>query len=78
MLIHIGYSITYVQYVLGHKRLLSTLRYIHIAEAHFNERIPRYVVESASSSKEAIPLIEEGYEKMDEFDGCHLYRKIKL
>jgi len=78
MMIHLGCNITYVQYVLGHKSLLSTLRYIHIAEAHFNERIPRYVVESASSSEEAIPLIEEGYEKVDEFDGHHLYRKIKL
>ena len=78
VLIHLGYCLTYVQYMLGHKSLSSTLRYIHIAEAHFNERIPNYVCKTAATMDEAVSLIEEGYEKIDEFDDAHLYRKIKL
>ena len=63
---------------LGHKSLSSTLRYIHIAGAHFNERIPKYVCKAAVNQDQAFSLIEEGYEKADEFDDAHIYRKLKL
>jgi len=75
MMVHLGNSLRYVQYVLGHKSLNSTMRYIHLAEAHYNEGAKRYTVKEVREVEEAIPLMEEGYEKADEIDGVHLYRK---
>ena len=74
VMIHQGYSLRHVQYVLGHKSILSTMRYIHEAEAHFNEGAKRYTCEAVRNIEEAIPLLEEGYEKADEIDGIHVYR----
>jgi len=78
MMVHLGYSLRHVQYVLGHKSLNSTMRYIHLAEAHYNEGAKRYTVKEVREFEEAIPLIEEGYEKADEIEGVSLYRKTLL
>jgi len=34
-----------------------------------------YICKIAESFEDAVPLIEAGFTKIDEFDGVHLYRK---
>ena len=77
-MIYQGYRLRHVQYVLGHRSLSSTMRYIHEAEAHFNEGAKKYVCVEVRTVEEAIPLLEEGYEKADEIEGVSLYRKTLL
>jgi hypothetical protein len=36
-----------------------------------------YTVKVAKSHEEAIALLEAGFNKVDEFDDLHLYRKLK-
>ncbi len=74
MLYHQTKSIVYVQRFLGHRNINNTLKYIQLAEALFHES-GNYVCKIAESSKEAIPLIEAGFTKIDEFNGVHLFRK---
>jgi hypothetical protein len=36
-----------------------------------------FTVKVAETHEEAISLLEAGFNKVDEFDGLHLYRKLK-
>ena len=76
MLYHQTKDIVYVQQFLGHKTINHTLKYIQLAEALFHD-VSNFTVKTAKTPEEAIKLLEQGFQKSDEFDGLHLYRKPK-
>jgi len=63
-----------VQKALRHKNIKNTMKYINLINFQENE----YDVETAETPEEAKKLATVGYEKFDEFQGVHIYRKPKL
>ena len=59
---------------LRHKKLETTMHYIRGITTGGEEE---YTVKTATTPEEAKALIEAGFQKVDEFDGIHLYRKRK-
>ena len=76
MLYHQTKDIVYVQQFLGHKTINHTLKYNQLAVALFQD-VGNYIVKTATTPEEATALLEQGFQKADEFDGLHLYRKPK-
>jgi integrase len=68
-------SIVEVQRALGHKRIQQTLTYIHTITDGFEDE--DFITAVAKTPEEACQLIENGFEKADEFDGIHIYKKRK-
>ncbi len=66
-------DIMHVKYILGHKCLDTTLRYVHYTT--FQEE--QYTCKIATNLKEETDLIEHGFEYIHEKDGNSLYRKRK-
>lgn len=77
MLYHQTKDILYVKNFLGHKRIENTLPYIRLADALFKDTPDEFITRVAKTVKGARALIEVGFEKVDEFDGIHIYRKRK-
>jgi len=64
--------------VLGHRDIKNTLVYIDLEHEIFKtSNIDEFIVKVAHNVKEACRLAEAGFEKFDEFNGAHLYRKRK-
>jgi len=53
------------------------LLYIQLANALFKETPEEFTTRVAKNVKGARALIEAGFEKVDNFDGVHIYRKRK-
>ncbi len=71
-------DILYVKQLLGHKNLSSTMIYIDVEKAIYGEEENNeFITRAATSVKGARALIEAGFEKADEIDGVHIYRKRK-
>ena len=70
-------DILHVKNILGHKRITTTMKYIHLVEQMFPEG-QEYVCKVAENLKEATKLIEQGFEYVAEFEGKMLFRKLKL
>jgi len=71
-------DILYVKQLLGHKNLSSTMIYIDVEKAIYGEEEHNeYTTRATTSVKGARALIEAGFEKADELDGIHIYRKRK-
>ena len=66
-----------VMYLMGHKHLQTTEHYLHIQQYLDNLNSQNYDVKTARTTEEAIKLIEAGYNKEDEIDGIHIYKKPK-
>ena len=67
----------HVKYVLGHKTLRATERYVELyKQVYGNLRPQDYVVKIARTSEEAKQLIKAGFEFVNEIDGEYLYRKV--
>jgi integrase len=62
-----------VKRALGHKNIQNTMKYIHLV--HFKD--DEFEVATATSVDEAKQLASSGYEKFDEFQGIHIFRKPK-
>lgn len=62
-----------VQRALGHKSILSTMKYIHM----INFKDDEFEVATATTVEEAKQLATAGFEKFDEFQGIHIFRKPK-
>jgi integrase len=62
-----------VQKLLRHKSVLSTMRYI--GKIHWKN--DEYDVATATTVEEVRHLAESGFEKFDEFNGIHVFRKPK-
>jgi integrase len=76
MLYHQTKDIVYVQRFLGHKTINHTLKYIQLSSAIFHNE-NNFIVKVAKNHDEAIALLEAGFNQADEFEGLHLYRKLK-
>ena len=62
---------------LGHKSLQHTRKYVQLEAAIFHDESDTFVCKVAKSVEEAQPLIELGFEYVNEINGHHLYRKRK-
>lgn len=69
-------DIFYVKYVLGHRRLESTMIYIHLAKG-LTEYPEDYSCQTAKTVEEAAKLIEQGFEYACDVDAVKLFRKRK-
>ena len=70
-------DIVHVKYVLGHKDINSTMIYINIEQATFLSNTDEWTCKAATTPKEAIELIESGFEYVTEIDRMKLFRKRK-
>ena len=71
-------DILYVKELLGHRDIKSTLIYIHLEAAIFqNGRDDEFHVATAKTVEEASKLIALGYEFVHEYQGVMIYRKRK-
>ncbi len=66
-------KILLVKKLLGHKNINSTMKYTQLIEFKDSD----YDVTAATTVEEVKKLGEAGFEKYDEFNGIHLYRKPK-
>ena len=67
----------HVKYILGHRSVESTQIYIHIEKGVFVNSTDNFYCKTAKTVEEAIKLIDAGFEKHDEMNGIHIYRKRK-
>jgi len=67
-------GILYVQKLLGHKNLKTTLRYTQPVVLPQNEE---YICKAAKTVEGVIDLIEAGFEYVTDVNGCKLFRKMK-
>jgi len=70
-------DIVHVKNLLGHKSVINTMIYINIEQALFLSQTDEWTCKTATNVKEAIELIEVGFEYIQEIDGIKLYRKRK-
>lgn len=63
-----------VQKLLRHKSITSTMKYI--GKIHWKN--DEYDVATATTVEEIKKLAEAGFEKFDEFNGIHVFRKPKI
>jgi hypothetical protein len=66
-------DILYVREILGHKSINNTLLYTQLVTFTDDE----FVAKVAHSEKEALELIETGFEFVCDYDGSKLFRKRK-
>lgn len=74
---HRTHDLMHVKQLLGHKTVQSTEIYIHLEETLFQQLESEYVVRRAMSVRGMMALASVGFEKFDETNGIHLYRKLK-
>lgn len=67
-------DILYVQKLLGHRNLKTTLRYTQLLNLPHSEE---YICKAAKNIEEAKELIEAGFEYVTEMEGVKLFRKVK-
>ena len=71
-------DILHVKRILGHKAVQNTMVYINLENALFQAESDEYHVRVAKTADEACKLAEVGYQRFDEIDGLHIYRKAKI
>ena len=64
-----------VKQKMGHRRIEQTITYIHTIADGFDDN--DFTTATAETVKDARKLIEDGYSKVDEFNGIHIYKKRK-
>ena len=70
-------DLIHVQYLLGHRNVQNTIKYIHMEQAIFQETDNRFHVKVAENLDEAIKLLEDGHDYVTDMDGKKLFRKRK-
>jgi integrase len=73
MLYHKTNNLVLVQERLGHRSILNTMIYTRLIQWDSED----YATATASTFQEAQKLCEAGWEKWDDMDGIHIYRKRK-
>ena len=64
--------------ILGHKSIKSTEKYIHLEKMFFNElEANQFIVKVAKTLKDAVKLVQVGFEFHCEIDDIKLFRKRK-
>ena len=70
-------DILWVMKLLGHNSLRTTLIYIDLEKALFNETDDSFIVKIAETLEEACKLLEVGFEYITDMDGKKLFKKRK-
>lgn len=70
-------DILWVMKLLGHNSLRTTLIYIDLENALFNETNDAFIVKTAENLEEACKLLEVGFEYITDMNGKKLFRKRK-
>jgi integrase len=70
-------DIIHVKTILGHKNISSTMVYINLENALFNEANDQFTCKVAHNITEATQLIEAGFEYVTEMDNIKIFRKRK-
>lgn len=74
---HSGVDLRTLQERLGHRNILHTFRYIHLADAYFPETTQKYYTRVTSTIQKGELLVQEGFEFVaSDGSGC-LWRKPK-
>jgi hypothetical protein len=74
---HSGVDIRTLQDRLGHRNILHTSRYVHLADAYYPEATKKYYTRVTSTIQEGEVLAQEGFEFVaSDTSGC-LWRKPK-
>jgi integrase len=73
-LYHETKDIMFVQRRLGHRSIMNTMKYIHLAETYFGQEPEEYIVKVAETVEEALPLIEAGFVEASDFNGVKIYK----
>jgi integrase len=66
-----------VKYILGHKKIESTMIYINIEQATFLADTDEWTCKTATTAKEAISLAEAGFQYFTTIENTQLFRKRK-
>lgn len=75
---HKTHDILYVQQVLGHRTIKSTMQYINLEAAlYHNSNNDDFHVKIAENLDEACKLLETGFEYITDMEGKKLFRKRK-
>jgi hypothetical protein len=68
----------HVKRILWHKSIMTTQRYVELYEEIYSDFKPdSFICETASTAKDAMKLIEQGFEFVCEIEGEQLFRKVK-
>jgi len=70
-------DIIHVKEVLGHKSITNTMIYINLEKALFDASDSEFIVKVARNLKDAVRLMQTGFEFHVEMDGVKLFRKRK-
>jgi len=70
-------DIIHVQKVLGHRDIKSTMIYITLENALFQNTTDAFHVKTAKTVEEACNLVEVGFEYVTSMDGVQIFRKRK-
>jgi len=74
---HSGVDLKTLQERLGHKNIIHTFRYVHLAEAMFPETTDQYYTRVTSTIKEGEHLVQQGFELVGRDESGCLWRKRK-
>lgn len=74
---HKTHDLLHVQYVLGHRNVQNTMKYICVEQAIYQESNNEFHVKVAGSLDEACKLLEIGFEYVTDMDEKKLFRKRK-
>lgn len=69
-------DLLFIKYLMGHRNIESTMVYVHLAQG-LTSCSEDYICKIAKTAKEAISLIEEGFEYVTEMESVKLFRKRK-
>ena len=70
-------DVRHVKFVLGHKRIESTISYIQIEKSLFINSTDEWTCRAATTKEEAMSLIEGGFQFVTDIDGTKLFKKRK-
>jgi integrase len=74
---HLHKDAWHVKLILGHKKISSTEKYIHLEQMMYMESADKFTVKVADTLEEAIKLMEVGFEYHAEVEGHKCFRKRK-
>jgi len=74
---HSGVDLRTLQERLGHRNILHTFRYIHLADAYFPQTTQKYYTRATSTIQEGETLVQQGFELVGKDQSGCLWRKQK-
>ena len=74
---HSGVDLKTLQERLGHRNILHTFRYIHLADGYFPETTQKYYTRTTANIQDGEKLVQQGFELVGSDESCCLWRKPK-